>query len=773
MDYDTSLCAELLERIQGESLRISVPRMRYDPGELVDWEARGILGPAASMPVRFEVEKFLGSGFAGQVYRCRLVEFPGKSREEPPEGLVVGRLYAVKILVPASRFALAFRNFLHWLGYQAPFLAQVHPEACRRGLLWQKLLRAAAGFRFGRSDAVKDVFAWFFDARIGAYGEITEWVEGRSWRLEADDRLFLRRRWRELAPEQTQSPEYVAKRRFMAEMTRLLRDMGGREFARQYEWWTMKSQPNVLKRTGVGDGPADGLCAIDFRAGLVLLPFLPMSPADFALILEGLLFHGRVVQFDRCDLRKFRGFIQAHLSEHPELGPLAREFQASDQVYRRAQPDIFHQGLRLLWDRSLRNDVRNGLIQGYRVELGISTEFAGKLQQSALRFLLFYLLGVLPVFGRVLRKFWGAPDWRAHVLRMGTDFPYFLRAGRVRVYRGVLRWVRTGRAGPDHARTLADHPLLYWLERFTAGLAPAPGLHRALADPGFLKSRFIEWYGFIRRFYRDPAFRRGYLVSLVEEGAEQGMLSAAERDAIIARVDEPFIIRYLQALAVHFATLPVTQIVSVVVGLVLAGVILTHGHWSSEAWTQAGAAFTATLIVFQITPVSPGSACRGAYVVYLAIRDRDFLSYLIALPVAFLKYFGYLAFPLQMATTYPELSRFMAARWATSAVRFVPVFGERGGLFEHYVFDAMFNLPRMLGRWCRPRLAYLLDAWMLAALAFWAWFWVRWQPSFLDKRGFNITLIVLVLGVFPRLLFFPLLRRRSARTAPARSGRRD
>jgi len=75
--------------------------------------------------------------------------------------------------------------------------------------------------------------------------------------------------------QQVGSPEYRAKRKFMSDFVGLLHDMGAYEFARQYEWSTCKSQPNALKRQGTDDDPASGLVAVDFRAGLALLPFLP------------------------------------------------------------------------------------------------------------------------------------------------------------------------------------------------------------------------------------------------------------------------------------------------------------------------------------------------------------------------------------------------------------------------------------------------------------------------------------------------------------------
>ena len=65
---------------------------------------------------------------------------------------------------------------------------------------------------------------------------------------------------------------------------------------------------------------SEGLTAIDFRAGLALLPMLPMSPADFWLILRGLS-RGRIAQFDRPDMERFRRFIAERREQFADLQP--------------------------------------------------------------------------------------------------------------------------------------------------------------------------------------------------------------------------------------------------------------------------------------------------------------------------------------------------------------------------------------------------------------------------------------------------------------------
>jgi len=111
----------------------------------------------------------------------------------------------------------------------------------------------------------------------------------------------------------------------------------------------------------------------------------------------------------------------------------------------------------------------------------------------------------------------------------------------------------------------------------------------------------------------------------------------------------------------------------------------------------------AILAAFQATPVSPGSLVRGTYVLYLMIKERDIKNYWIAALVSFWHYVGYLGFPIQMVAKFPALSRLMAGRWATNIVHIIPVFGERGALLEHWVFDLFFNLPISIRRMVKKK----------------------------------------------------------------------
>jgi hypothetical protein len=172
---------------------------------------------------------------------------------------------------------------------------------------------------------------------------------------------------------------------------------------------------------------------------------------------------------------------------------------------------------------------------------------------------------------------------------------------------------------------------------------------------------------------------------------------AAGDGHILSQIKEPFIQKYLKSLAVHLCTLPVTQVVSVMVAIVY---VVMHPEMPRA---QAYGIGLGIIALFQVVPISPGSLVRGLYVVYLVIRERNFKDYNIAVFLGFFKYIGYLAFPIQMTYRYPALARFMAGHWATEAVHVVPVFGERGALLEHSVFNLFYNWPLTIRRRMRKR----------------------------------------------------------------------
>jgi hypothetical protein len=404
-EYSIEVCRRLEEKFRSSELHRPMRVRRYDAGTELVYDVKGV-EQANTARVHLVVEKFVGGGFAGQVYRVKVLEIEPEDKQL--SGIEPGRVYAMKILIPPSSFSRLFRNLLYWIGFQGPFQLQTNPAAARAGALWQKFIRRAAKIRFGDERTIVDIYATFVDNKLGSCGELSEWVNGRTWRLEVDDRLDSLKRWRRgrvVDARQLGSPEYRAKREFMGELVRLLFDMGGSEFARQYEWSTCKSQPNCLKRQGTEDDPSAGLVAVDFRAGLTLLPFLPMSPGDFKLIVKGLM-RGSLVQFDRGSLDKLEAFVQANSNEFTDMPQMLEELKAVEQVYRNSVPDITHNHARLLYSPRLWSTMLDSAVTGWKVRNLVDERHEQKLRSSRVLTLLFLVVGLVPFLSRFLRRIW-------------------------------------------------------------------------------------------------------------------------------------------------------------------------------------------------------------------------------------------------------------------------------------------------------------------------------------------------------------------------------
>jgi hypothetical protein len=288
-----------------------------------------------------------------------------------------------------------------------------------------------------------------------------------------------------------------------------------------------------------------------------------------------------------------------------------------------------------------------------------------------------------------LRRIWCRPDWRKHYAAILTSWEYFLKAFRIKITEKVIEWHRAGRINSKKTLLFSEQP---WRFFYHLPLSVLPArLHMFLTDWDFFKDKLH--YIFVRpiKLYFSAELRKQWLRDMVEEGKKKHILSNQDAETILSQLNEPFIQRYLISLVVHFLTLPLTQLVSFILAWI-------YYHKTGDELGAGG-----ILVLFQVIPISPGSLARGLYAVGIAIYDRSFKDYNIAVFLSFVKYIGYLAFPIQMTYRYPALARFMATHWATEAVHIVPVFGERGALLEHWVFYLFYNWPLTIRRKMRKK----------------------------------------------------------------------
>jgi len=223
--YSVALCNCLEKQFLSYKLHRPINVGHYDEGRQLSYTMTTVDAPSKDINVTLKIEKFVGGGFAGQVYKIRILDV----KADGPADIAPGNTYAMKILIPPSGFSLMFRNLLFAIGFQGSFQLQTNPVAARCGALWQKFIQRAAETRFGDSASVNSIHTTFVDSTLGSCGELSDWVEGRTWQLEVDDHLDLLSKWQSgenVDIAKLGSPEFRAKKEFMNNFVGLLHEMG-------------------------------------------------------------------------------------------------------------------------------------------------------------------------------------------------------------------------------------------------------------------------------------------------------------------------------------------------------------------------------------------------------------------------------------------------------------------------------------------------------------------------------------------------------------------
>jgi hypothetical protein len=420
-----------------------------------------------------------------------------------------------------------------------------------------------------------------------------------------------------------------------------------------------------------------------------------MSPGDFMLIWKGLK-RFSLVQFDRGSIPRLEYFINAHKDSFSDMEDLLAELKVSEKIYRNSVPDVTHNHLRLFYSKTLWSTMLKSAVTGWRIRNLIDEKTARQLESSPLKTICFLLMVLIPFLGKVFGRIIGRTDWRSHYKMLFSNWNYFNRAFKARMAEKIIGWHRAGRVDREKANRMADS-VSRFLCHLPFSILP-PGIHHLMTDGAYARERL--YYFLVRpvRLYFNTVLREEWLLDMVTEGREKHILSQEDAHIILSKIKEPFIQKYLKSLAVHVCTLPVTQVVSVMIALIY---IAMHPEMPrAQSWGIG----LGIIALFQVVPISPGSLVRGLYVLFLVIRERNFRDYNIAVFLGFFKYIGYLAFPIQMAYRYPELARFMAGHWASESVHIVPVFGESGALLERWVYCLFYNWPLTLQRRIRARL---------------------------------------------------------------------
>jgi hypothetical protein len=154
VEYSVKTCRDLEEKFIATKLYRPMRIGRYEPGTELFYDITEVEKPNKAQ-IHLYIDKFVGGGFAGQVYRVKVLDI--KSKQQENLTLKKGNTYAMKIFIPASGFSRIFRNVLYWIGFQGAFQIQVNPYAARAGALWQKFIRRGAKLYFKDEKVVNNI----------------------------------------------------------------------------------------------------------------------------------------------------------------------------------------------------------------------------------------------------------------------------------------------------------------------------------------------------------------------------------------------------------------------------------------------------------------------------------------------------------------------------------------------------------------------------------------------------------------------------------------
>jgi hypothetical protein len=675
----------MLACIPPVSMPFKPQRDAYFAGENIEAEVFGLNGECLGLE-RFTIREYVGSGFAGQVYRAAPQNGVLPSAGEREETHTV----AIKVLKPKSRWKRIFRDLLYYCSYQTSYAPRLRESAVRSGLIWQEVLRIAAEIEFGLVSAVARPLGYYWDSGQRSYVEVHEWVESRPVRYEADDRIFFSRNSGVRVLAET---EMVRKKRFMRAMVKLCHQIGALGLARQYEWFTMVSQANVLSRVN-SESSALEFTGIDFRPGLAVPFFLPLSPVHLRIICAGLP-QGVLVHFDEVEFERLDRFVADQGSVYPSLPELCQQLKQDDQRYRSALPNLWHAGRRSITDTKIRKAIASGLIEDWRKLDRITPETALQLRRTRLGFFLFYLLGLPPLVGGFFQRIVGSGPYRHHLKNLVLERAYFRAVFKSRKSRDLLAWFSDRRISELHLERLARSNFLYCFDKVVLSWLPAR-LHRLLSDGQACRRQLFYLIIHPIRLLLKMEYRKAWLAEIIHQQYHRGIVNLDQKDDLLRQLAEAPMQAFIQDLGFTIGL----EIFSKIGYALLAAYGFSSGNF-------------VPLVIAALGPIPPSGIVRTAYVFFLLVwelpgmirqkANRLFLTRVLGLLIAPWRMVGNLFAPLEMFAHYHDLSLLLADYYVSKMVGVIPVLGGRGQLLEYWAFQLVFNVPLSIRRWLLAR----------------------------------------------------------------------
>lgn len=374
---------------------------------------------------------------------------------------------------------------------------------------------------------------------------------------------------------------------------------------------------------------------------------------------------GSVFPFDDLDEKRLLQTTEAmNLDETDDFQRDVNSLVSHSRAWKDTELALFRKPWRWLSKRR-RSLFRQESTNQWARERVVDGNFQSRLQRHPMLWLCFWLVGALPLLGRLSQRLWGSRPFRSQVKKLVADSRYRDSVLRLHRARTTQQWISESRI-PRRTKLssiqfVAHQVISKWM---------SPGRHRWFSDRKQRKLRRRKSVAMITsRAYQSKIARRLFNRT-VGRWESRRWLDSSVAAQLRGNFDRPDVGIYSRGVAKHLAIKTLSPVVSMfkVTGM---------------AATLAGGSFWYAVVPFLILPF-----CRSAVTLQSWWASRHTKTpHAQALAIGVIPTLGSLAFVLQMFNSNPTVSEFFLRDAASRIGRHLPIYGGADSRTEHAMLD--------------------------------------------------------------------------------------
>jgi hypothetical protein len=328
-----------------------------------------------------------------------------------------------------------------------------------------------------------------------------------------------------------------------------------------------------------------------------------------------------------------------------------------------------------------RSWYRAELIKRWSLERTIDDATEHRLVSNPLSWLGFWIIGLLPILGRLLQKLMGSERVRRQAGRLVLDSRFRRSVLRCHRDRETRVWQQQGRISRHRSPSL----LRFQVNSVLAACV-SPAWHRLVMDARVRGLRQRRAWAILTSRQHQARSARRLFHRAVRRWESRRWLGIATGTQLRNEFDEPGVGVYARGMAKHLAIKTLSPVVSM---LKLTGMAASL---SGGSWWYAAAPFL--ILPAMRTMVTLQSAW---------VSRHDGTPHTQALVIGVIPTLGSLAFVIQMFNSHPAVSEFLLREAAGRLGRHLPIYGGPDSRTEHAFVNGMDWGIKMVRRFSPPR----------------------------------------------------------------------